>query len=269
MIDSVHVIGARGRVGGAVSARLAEQGVELGESPAALTSSSSACPTAPSPRWPPRSSPARGWPTRAVARLSARSTRTRSFAHSLQTFTHDRGRSSWTAPGPVTGETADALEHASALARCSAPPVPRGRPARALPRGRRNRLELPRHPASRRRRAARRRGRARRRSTAHAPRDRQRVPLTGPIERGTGRRSSSTAPRSPRPRPTSSAYELARLTASNRLLHGAAVTVAHRGGGRAALSDRRDGTVGIVPTWARSMRDTSRSGRRRNPATPS
>ena len=34
MIDSVHVIGARGRVGGAVSARLAEQGVELGESPA-------------------------------------------------------------------------------------------------------------------------------------------------------------------------------------------------------------------------------------------
>ena len=122
MIDSVNVIGARGRVGGAVSARLAERGVGLRESPAgadlvllcvpdrAIAEVAAAIEPGP---WVAHVSG--GTP------LGALEPHTRRFSlHPLQTFTHDRGAEqldgAWTA---VTGETADALELATASPGCS------------------------------------------------------------------------------------------------------------------------------------------------------
>jgi predicted short-subunit dehydrogenase-like oxidoreductase (DUF2520 family) len=117
MIDSVNVIGAGGRVGSAVSARLAERGVELRREGAALvllcvpdrTIAEVAAEIEPGP-WVAHTSG--GTPLAAldphVARFSL---------HPLQTFTLDRGPEqldgAW---GAVTGETDEAVETATALA---------------------------------------------------------------------------------------------------------------------------------------------------------
>ena len=279
MIESVNVIGARGRVGGAVSARLAERGVELPESPGgadvvllcvpdrAIAEVAAAIEPGP---WVAHVSG--GTP------LTALEPHTRRFSlHPLQTFTHDRGPEqldgAWAA---VTGETDDGGRgRARARRAARAPPVPpRGRPARALPRRRRDRLELPRHPASHRRRAARRRGRARRGARpADAPRDRQRVPADGADRAGdwetVERHRAAIAETAPHLLP---AYdELARLTASNRLLQGARRDRrTHRGGGscRAVRPPRRHGRAraddGRAPRGApRASRGRARTVRHR------
>jgi predicted short-subunit dehydrogenase-like oxidoreductase (DUF2520 family) len=117
MIESVNVIGARGRVGGAVSARLAERGVTVRDRDAELVL---LC-----------------VPDRAIAEVSseiepgpwvahvsggtplaALDPHERRFSlHPLQTFTHDRGPEqldgAWAA---VTGETEEARRVADGLA---------------------------------------------------------------------------------------------------------------------------------------------------------
>ncbi|HEX3289896.1 MAG TPA: DUF2520 domain-containing protein [Gaiella sp.] len=117
MIESVNVIGARGRVGGAVSARLADRGVVLrsrGASLVLLCVPDRAIPEA-------AASVERGpW----VAHVSggtpliALEPHVRRFSvHPLQTFTRERGPDqldgAWAA---VTGETGEALAVATELA---------------------------------------------------------------------------------------------------------------------------------------------------------
>lgn len=117
MIESVNVIGVRGRVGGAVSARLSERGVTLRSDDAALVLlcvpdraiSQAATAIEPGP-WVAHVSG--GTP------LTALEPHVRRFSmHPLQTFTHDRGPEqldgAWAA---VTGETPEALERAIELA---------------------------------------------------------------------------------------------------------------------------------------------------------
>lgn len=117
MIESVNVIGVRGRVGSAVSARLAERGVTLRSGDAALVLlcvpdraiSQAATAIEPGP-WVAHVSG--GTP------LTALEPHVRRFSmHPLQTFTHDRGPEqldgAWAA---VTGETPEALERAIELA---------------------------------------------------------------------------------------------------------------------------------------------------------
>jgi len=117
MIDSVVVIGARGRVGSAVSARLAERGVAVRESGAELVVlcvpdraiSEVAASLEPGP-WVAHVSGA--------TPLAALDPHARRFSlHPLQTFTHDRGAEqldgAWAA---VTGETTAALAGATELA---------------------------------------------------------------------------------------------------------------------------------------------------------
>lgn len=117
MIESVNVIGARGRVGSAVTARLAESGVPLRERAAAVVLlcvpdraiAEVASEIEPGP-WVAHVSG--GTP------LAALDPHTRRFSlHPLQTFTHDRGPEqlddAWAA---VTGETEEALEVANELA---------------------------------------------------------------------------------------------------------------------------------------------------------
>jgi predicted short-subunit dehydrogenase-like oxidoreductase (DUF2520 family) len=117
MIESVNVIGARGRVGSAVSARLAERGVELRDRGAALVLvcvpdraiAGVARDIEPGP-WVAHVSG--GTP------LAALDPHARRFSlHPLQTFTHDRGPEqldgAWAA---VTGETDDAVAVAGELA---------------------------------------------------------------------------------------------------------------------------------------------------------
>jgi len=117
MIESVNVIGARGRVGGAVSARLVERGVTLRDEGTALVL---LC------------VPDRAIPEVAAAiepgpwiahvsggtPLAALVPHVRRFSvHPLQTFTHDRGSEqldgAWAA---VSGETAAALAVGTELA---------------------------------------------------------------------------------------------------------------------------------------------------------
>jgi predicted short-subunit dehydrogenase-like oxidoreductase (DUF2520 family) len=117
MIESVDVIGARGRVGSAVSARLVERGIALAdESPdvvllcvpdRAIPEVAAAVASGP---WVAHVSG--GTP------LAALTPHERRFSvHPLQTFTHDRGSAqldgAWAA---VTGESDDALRTATALA---------------------------------------------------------------------------------------------------------------------------------------------------------
>jgi len=117
MIESVNVIGARGRVGGAVAARLAEKSVLLREREAELVIlcvpdraiAEVASEIEPGP-WVAHVSG--GTP------LSALDPHARRFSlHPLQTFTHDRGPEqldgAWAA---VTGETEEARELANELA---------------------------------------------------------------------------------------------------------------------------------------------------------
>lgn len=117
MVESVNVIGARGRVGGAVSARLAERGVELREREAALVLlcvpdraiAEVAASVAPGP-WVAHVSG--GTP------LAALEPHLRRFSlHPLQTFTRDRGPEqldgAWAA---LTAESEDGLAVATELA---------------------------------------------------------------------------------------------------------------------------------------------------------
>ena len=117
MIESVNVIGARGRVGSAVTARLRERGVELRERDAdlvllcvpdrAVAEVASETPVGP---WVAHVSG--GTP------LTALDPHVRRFSvHPLQTFTHDRGAEqldgAW---GAICGESPDAREAATWLA---------------------------------------------------------------------------------------------------------------------------------------------------------
>jgi predicted short-subunit dehydrogenase-like oxidoreductase (DUF2520 family) len=117
MIESVDVIGSRGRVGSAVSARLAERGVELRDGDAAIVLvcvpdraiADVAASIEPGP-WVAHVSG--GTP------LAALEPHARRFSvHPLQSFTHDRGPEqldgAWAA---VTGETPEAVEVATELA---------------------------------------------------------------------------------------------------------------------------------------------------------
>jgi predicted short-subunit dehydrogenase-like oxidoreductase (DUF2520 family) len=117
MIEKVDVIGARGRVGRAVSARLAERGLATsGRDPDVVllcvpdrAIAGAAAAVEPGP-WVGHVSG--GTPLEALA------THARRFSlHPLQTFTHDRGPEqldgAWAA---VTGETGEALALATALA---------------------------------------------------------------------------------------------------------------------------------------------------------
>jgi predicted short-subunit dehydrogenase-like oxidoreductase (DUF2520 family) len=117
MIESINVIGVRGRVGGAVSARLAARGVELRAEGAELVLlcvpdraiAEVAADVAPGP-WIAHVSG--GTP------LAALYPHVRRFSlHPLQSFTHDRGPEqldgSW---GAVTGESDEAVATATALA---------------------------------------------------------------------------------------------------------------------------------------------------------
>ena len=117
MIESVNVIGARGRVGSALSARLAERGVALRERDAQLVLlcvpdraiADAAAELEPGP-WVAHVSG--GTP---LATLAPH--RRRFSLHPLQTFTHDRGPEqldgAWAA---VTGESTEALRVAIELA---------------------------------------------------------------------------------------------------------------------------------------------------------
>ena len=117
MIESVNVIGARGRVGGALSARLGERGIDVREGAVDLVLlcvpdraiAEVAASVDPGP-WVAHVSG--GTP------LAALDPHTRRFSlHPLQTFTHDRGPEqldgAWAA---VTGETEDAVAIAGELA---------------------------------------------------------------------------------------------------------------------------------------------------------
>ena len=117
MIESVNVIGARGRVGSAVAARLAERGIPLREREAGLVLlcvpdrviAEVASEIEPGP-WVAHVSG--GTP------LAALDPHERRFSlHPLQTFTHGRGSEqldgAWAA---VTGETDEALDVANELA---------------------------------------------------------------------------------------------------------------------------------------------------------
>lgn len=117
MIESVTVIGARGRVGAAVSGRLAERGVELRDDDAALVvlcvpDRAIAEVAAQTPVGPWIAHVSGGTP------LAALDPHTRRFSvHPLQTFTHDRGPEqldgAWAA---ITGESPEALRVATELA---------------------------------------------------------------------------------------------------------------------------------------------------------
>jgi predicted short-subunit dehydrogenase-like oxidoreductase (DUF2520 family) len=118
MIESVNVIGARGRVGGALSARLGERGIDLREDAVDLVLlcvpdraiAEVAASVEPGP-WVAHVSG--GTP------LAALEPHARRFSlHPLQTFTHERGTEqldgAWAA---VTGETDEAVAIANELAR--------------------------------------------------------------------------------------------------------------------------------------------------------
>jgi predicted short-subunit dehydrogenase-like oxidoreductase (DUF2520 family) len=117
MIESVNVIGARGRVGSAVSVRLAERGVSVRAHDPDIVLlcvpdraiAEVAASIAPGP-W--LAHVSGGTP------LTALAPHVRRFSvHPLQTFTHDRGPEqldgAWAA---VTGETSEGLEAATKLA---------------------------------------------------------------------------------------------------------------------------------------------------------
>lgn len=117
-IDSVHVVGARGRVGSAVSSRLAERGVRLRDEGAALVLlcvpdraiAAIAAGIAPGP-WVAHVSGA--------TQLAALAPHGRRFGvHPLQTFTHGRGPEQLDgAFAAVTAETPEAREAGLWLAR--------------------------------------------------------------------------------------------------------------------------------------------------------
>ncbi len=152
MIESVRIAGAGGRVGSAVSARLAERGIELdGPSPQlvllcvpdrAIAEVAAETPLGP---WVAHVSGA--------TPLTALEPHVRRFSvHPLQSFSRARGPEqldgAWAA---VTAETPEARDRRTRARRDARPPAvrPRGRPPRRVPRGRGDGLELPRHSAGR------------------------------------------------------------------------------------------------------------------------
>ncbi|HET8742046.1 MAG TPA: DUF2520 domain-containing protein [Gaiella sp.] len=118
MIESVDVIGARGRVGSAVSARLAERGIgQSGEPDVVLL----CVPDRAIAEAASEVSPGRPWVAHVSGGtpLEALAPHVKRFSvHPLQTFTHDRGPEqldgAWAA---VSGETDQALAVATALAK--------------------------------------------------------------------------------------------------------------------------------------------------------
>ena len=184
---SVTIIGARGRVGSAVSARLRERGVELrddgGELVLLCVPDRAIAEVANEVAIGPWIAHVSGGTPLATLEPHAR----RFSVHPLQTFTRDRGPEqldgAWAAVSArptkhARGERARRDTRAAAVRA-------RRRPARALPRGRGDRLELPRHAAPHRRTLL---------DAADAPTEAldplmRRVidngfQLTGPIERG-------------------------------------------------------------------------------------
>ena len=259
MIESVDVIGARGRVGSAVSARLAERGIDLrGERRGA--------------RPPLRSRPAIAEVAAAIesgpwvahvsggdAARRARPHARRFSVHPLQTFIHDRGPEqldgAWAA---VSGETDEARRGRLRARRACSGCARSSSPTSAAPlyhAGAAIAVELPRHAAPRRRRAPGRGGRAGRGArAAHAPRDRERLRADRARSSvATGRPSSGTSP------PSASAAPdllrgLRRAAASphamtRRRRGSCGVSVARTIAESARRSrPRRDGRIGLVPT---------------------
>ncbi len=180
MIERVQIVGARGRVGSAVSARLRERGVSLDDDEPELVLlcvpdraiAEVAAEIA---------ARARGSRTSAARRRSRRSTRT-CGASACTRCSRSRARaapSSSTAPGrAVTAETDEARAVGFWLAETLGlrPFALADDDARRLPRRRGDRVELPRDAARGRRLAARGRRRAARGARpAHPRRDRQRL----------------------------------------------------------------------------------------------
>ena len=257
MIENVDVIGARGRVGSAVSARLAERGIAAGGNDPDLVLlcvpdraiAEVAAGIEPGP-WVAHVSG--GTPLAALAPHARRFS-----LHPLQTFTHDRGPEqldgAWAA---VTGESDEALALATALAGTLGlkPFDARRRRAGAVPRRRGDRVQLPRHAPPGSGRSPRRRRRSPRGARpAHAPHDREPLPSsTGPIERGdwetVERHRAAIAESSPE---LLEAYRRARRADRTRSdVGGSARVIVARtvADTRAALADRRDGRSGLVPT---------------------
>ena len=215
MFDNVTVIGAGGRAGSAISARLRERGIELRER--TPTSSFSASRTRRSRTWPRRSTLARGSRTSSgTTPLAALDPHERRFSvHPLQTLVKSRGPEQLDgAFAAVTGgdrRRARARDVARDDARPRAVPARRRR-ADALPRGRRHRIELPRHPLPSRGGALRgRRCAAGGARAAHAADDRERLRADradrarrlgdgGGARRGTARAAPGARARLPRAR---------------------------------------------------------------------
>ena len=178
MIERAHVIGA-GRVGSALAARLRERGLDVDADEPELVLlcvpdraiAEVAAGIEPGP-WVAHVSGA--------TPLAALDPHARRFGlHPLQTFTRARGPEQLDgAFAAVTAETDEARD-GRLLARAHARPRavrPRRRRARRVPRGRRDRVELPRHAPPRRRLAARGRRRAARGARpADAAHDRERL----------------------------------------------------------------------------------------------
>lgn len=148
MIESINVIGARGRVGKAVSARLAERGVRL--APAAVADGVLLCVPDRAIAEVAATVPAGPWlgHVSGATPLAALAPHTRRFGlHPLQTFTHERGPEQLDgAFAAVTGETTEAVAFATSLAgTLGLRPFPRRGRASALPLRCRDRLQLPRH----------------------------------------------------------------------------------------------------------------------------
>ena len=151
MIDSVRIVGARGRVGSAVSARLAERGVALDADDAGARPALRARPRDRRGRRADRARPVGRPRERRHAARGARAARAPLRAPSAADVHARRAApSSSTAPGrAVTAETDEARAVGFWLAETLGlrPVRARRRRPRRLPRRRRDRLELPRHAA--------------------------------------------------------------------------------------------------------------------------
>ena len=227
MIESVNVIGARGRVGSAVAARLTERGIELREDAVDLVLlcvpdraiREVAADVQPGP-WVAHVSG--GTP------LAALDPHTRRFSlHPLQTFTHDRGPEqldgAWAA---VTGETDEAAAVANKLAAVlGLRPFPLADERRALYHA--GAAIASNYLVTLRRIAGELLEEAGVPAEALDPLMRRVIDngfqLTGPIERGDWEtvERHRAAIRETAPHLLAAYDELARLTASNRLLQGA------------------------------------------------
>ena len=247
MIERAQVIGA-GRVGSALAARLRERGLELDGSEPQLVLlcvpdraiAEVARGVAPGP-WVAHVSGATS--------LEALDPHARRFSmHPLQTFTLDRGPEQLDgAYAAVSAETDEAREVGLWLARTLGLRAVRASRHQAcgLPRGRRGRLQLPRHAAAGRRLAARGGGSAARGTRpAHAPDDRERLRADGAdrarrlgdrrrAHRGDPRRAAAARAHVRHPRRDDEGVPVRTIRAIDAI--------------RDELA-RRPGSVGLVPT---------------------